>query len=151
MNMLALWWLGEPLEAVIGPIRFVLLYLVSGLAGSAGALLDQPTGVTVGASGAIFGIMGAMLILQWQRTGTLLGPVFVLIAVNLAFTFSVSNIAVGGHLGGLAGGALGFVALSRYGRGHAAYGRLGVSGVTGLLAIGVLSVAVAYWKVRGYA
>ncbi len=53
LNMLALWWIGRPLESYLGSVRFLLLYLVSGLAGSAGALLVTPTGVTVGASGAI--------------------------------------------------------------------------------------------------
>ena len=50
MNMLALWWIGRPLEDALGPLRYLLLYLVSGLAGSAGALIASPTAVTVGAS-----------------------------------------------------------------------------------------------------
>ena len=67
MNMLALWWIGRPLEDYLGPIRYLLLYLVSGLAGSAGALIVNPTAVTVGASGAIFGILGAAIVLERQR------------------------------------------------------------------------------------
>src|SRR6185295_15452859 len=63
LNMLALWWIGRPLEDYLGPVRYLLLYLVSGLAGSAGALLVTPTGVTVGASGAIYGILGAAIVL----------------------------------------------------------------------------------------
>jgi membrane associated rhomboid family serine protease len=107
--------------------------------------------VTVGASGAIFGILGAMLVLEWQRTHVVGGSVFPIIAINLVLTFSISNISIGGHIGGLAGGALGILALSRFGRGHAVYGRLGLAGIAGLLAIGAVSVAIAYWKVRGYA
>ena len=61
------------------------------------------------------------------------------------------HISYGGHLGGLAGGALGALALSRFGRQHAAYSRLGIAGSASLVAIGILSIAVAYWKVRGYA
>jgi membrane associated rhomboid family serine protease len=151
LNMLALWWFGSVLEEFLGRGRFLLVYLVSGLAGSAGALIDQPTAVTVGASGAIFGILGAMLILEYQRTGTLLGNAFILIAVNLAFTFSVPNIAVGGHLGGLAGGLVSILVLSRFGRGHAVYGRVGLTGVAGVVLVGAISVALAYWRVRGYA
>ena len=145
INMFALWLLGTPLELALGRGRYLLLYLVSGLAGSAGALVATPNAVTVGASGAIFGILGAMLILEYQATGTFLGQAGVLIAVNLAFTFTVSNISIGGHIGGLIGGILGVLALSRFGRGHAAYGRVGVVGVASLVAIGALSVAIAYW------
>jgi len=54
-NMLALWWFGAPVEQYLGRGRFLLLYLVSGLAGSAGALIQSPTTPVVGASGAIFG------------------------------------------------------------------------------------------------
>ena len=67
--MLALWWVGGPLEAAIGPWRYLTIYAVSGLAGSAGALLAEPQAVTVGASGAIFGLLGAMVVIQWQTTG----------------------------------------------------------------------------------
>jgi membrane associated rhomboid family serine protease len=151
LNMLALWWFGGPLEHVLGRGRFLLLYLVSGLAGSAGALLDKPLIPTVGASGAIFGILGAMFVLERQRAVTFGGSVLPIIAINLVFTFTISNISIGGHLGGLAGGALGVLALSRFGRGHAVYGRLGLAGIAGLLGIGVISVAIAYWKVKGYA
>jgi membrane associated rhomboid family serine protease len=151
MNMLALWWFGAPLEQALGRGRFLLLYLVSGLAGSAGALIDKPLSPTVGASGAIFGILGAMLVLEWQRSHVIGGSVLPIIAINLVFTFTISSISIGGHIGGLVGGALGVLALSRFGRGHAVYGRVGLAGIVGLLAVGVVSVAIAYWKVRGYA
>ena len=150
-NMLALWWFGGAVETFLGRGRFLLLYLVSGLAGSAGALIDRPDAPTLGASGAIFGILGAMLIIEWQQTGSLAGNALTLIVVNMAFTFTISNIAKGGHIGGLIGGILATLALARFGRGHAAYGRPGLLGVAGVVAIGVLSVAIAYWKVRGLA
>jgi membrane associated rhomboid family serine protease len=149
-NMLALWWIGAPVEQYLGRARFLGLYFVSGLAGSAGALLQAPLSPTVGASGAIFGILGAALVLERQGT-PIFGGALVLIVLNLAFTFSVGNISVGGHLGGLAGGILGTLALSRFGRGHAVYGRVGLLGVAGVVAIGVASVLVSYLKVRGYA
>jgi membrane associated rhomboid family serine protease len=151
LNMLALGWLGAPVERYIGSVRYVALYAVSGLAGSAGALLANPTSVTVGASGAVFGIMGALLIIEYQQTGSVTGQAFTLILVNLAFSFAVPGISIGGHVGGLIGGILAMLALSRFGRGHAAYGRVGLAGYAGLVGVAVASVAVAYFKVRGYA
>ena len=146
MNMLALWWLGAGLEARLGRGRYLLLYLVSGLAGSAGALLLTPTTPTVGASGAIFGIMGAALVLERQGSPIFAGSVVGLLVINLAITFAFrGSISVGGHLGGLVGGALCILALSRFGRGHAAYSRLGAAGIASILAIGAASVAVALW------
>jgi membrane associated rhomboid family serine protease len=151
MNMLALWWFGAAIEQALGGARYLLLYLVSGLAGSAGALVFSPDSATVGASGAIFGILGAALVLERQRTYVLGGGAFGIIALNLVITFALPGISIGGHLGGLAGGSLGVLALSRFGRGHAVYGRPGMLGIAGLLAIGVLSVVVAYWRVQTYA
>ena len=151
MNMFVLWIVGAPVEQAIGRGRFLVLYFVSGLAGSAGALIFSPNAITVGASGAIFGILGAALVLESQRSYVLGGQALGLIAINLVLTFAIPNISVGGHLGGLAGGALGMLALSRFGRTHAIYGRPGLVGVLGLVAVGVASLAVAYWRVQGLA
>jgi hypothetical protein len=74
-----------------------------------------------------------------------------LIAINLIFSFAIPNISYGGHIGGLLGGIAAALALSRFGRGHLAYGRPGVVGVVGLLVVGAASVLISYWKVRGYA
>ncbi len=147
LNMLALYWFGTVVEGAIGHMRFLVLYLVSGLAGSAGALLVTPNTPTVGASGAIFGILGALLILEWLQTGSFAGPAMTLIVVNLAFTFfASSSISVGGHLGGLAAGIIGMLALARLRTYRPQY-----LGVAAVVLIGVLSVAIAYWKVRGLA
>jgi membrane associated rhomboid family serine protease len=105
LNMLLLWVLGRLLEPAIGSPRFLLLYATSLLAGSFGVVvLDQ--GLTVGASGAVFGLMGAAVVAQrlagidpW-RSG--IGPT---IALNLVFTFAIPGISIGGHIGGLLGGA----------------------------------------------
>jgi membrane associated rhomboid family serine protease len=152
LNMVALYWFGTLLEQRIGSGRYLLIYLVSGLAGSAGALVVSPTNPTVGASGAIFGILGAGLVLERQRDYVFGGSALGVIVANLVLTFAFSgNISVGGHIGGLIGGAASMLALSRFGRGHAVYGRAGLLGIAGIVAVGVISVAVAYWKVKGYA
>jgi membrane associated rhomboid family serine protease len=151
LNMLGLWWFGSLLEQRIGSGRFLLLYLVSGLAGSAGALVASAGSPTVGASGAIFGILGAGLVLEQQRDYVFGGSALGVIVANLVLTFFWPGISIGGHIGGLIGGAASMLALSRFGRGHAAYGRVGLLGIAGIVAVGVLSVVVAYWKARGYA
>ena len=151
VNMLSLWWVGTALEQRIGSGRFLALYIASGLAGSAGALIEKPLAPTVGASGAIFGILGAGLILE--RRGDLVfgGSAFGLLVLNLIITFSFrGSISLGGHVGGLIGGILCMLAMTRFGRISAAYGRPGVLGVAGAIAVGIVSVVVAYWKVRGY-
>jgi membrane associated rhomboid family serine protease len=151
LNMLSLFFIGPLVEQYLGGARFLGLYLVAGLAGSAGALLQAPLTYTVGASGAIFGILGAWLILEWQLTGRLAGQAMTWIVINLVFSFSVSGISWGGHVGGLIGGILATLSFARWGRGHAAYGRIGLVGALGLVVIAAGSVAVAYFKVRGYA
>ena len=152
LNMFILWLVGSPLEEMLGRGRYLLLYFVSLLAGSAGALLQAPLVTTVGASGAIFGLFGALLVLEYFATGQIVGgQAFGLIVINLIFSFAFSNISWGGHIGGLVGGILGTLVLARFGRGHAAYGRLGLLGIVGMVLVGAASVVVAYWKVRGYA
>ncbi len=151
-NMFALYVIGIPVEQYLGRVRYLGLYFVSGLAGSAGALLQAPTTPVVGASGAIFGILGAMLIIEWQVTGRLAGNAATWIVINLVISFAIPNISWGGHVGGLIGGIL--VTLAYAGcreRGRAAYGHLGLGGVLGLVLVAAGSVAVAYWRVRGYA
>jgi rhomboid protease GluP len=74
-----------------------------------------------------------------------------LIVINLILSFALANISIGGHIGGLIGGALCTLVLSKFGRGHAAYSRVGLWGIAGVCGVGLLSLAVAYWRVRGYA
>lgn len=151
-NMLMLWWFGQALEALLGPVRFLGVYLVSALAGSAGALLlVAPEARTVGASGAVFGILGAGLVLERRNVMVFGGSAFAVVAFNLVFTLLIAGISIGGHLGGLVGGILAILALSGFGRRHAVYGRLDAVSVAALIAIAAASVAVAYLRVRGYA
>lgn len=154
VNMVSLWWIGSLLERRIGAARFLGLYLVSGIAGSAGALVVSPNAATVGASGAIFGILGAGLVLERQRDYVFGGGALGLIVLNLAITFGFGlrgPISIGGHVGGLIGGILVMLGLSRFGRTHAAYGRPGVLGIATMLGVAVVSVLIAYLKVRSYA
>src|SRR5262249_57826104 len=93
LNMLALVWLGGPVERYLGHLQYLALYLVSGLAGSAGALLAAPTSPTVGASGAIFGLLGAMLVIQWQATGSLAGPAPPPVLLNPLLPFAAPPVS----------------------------------------------------------
>ncbi len=113
-NMYILYWLGTMLEPSLGHVRFIALYFASLLAGSFGALLLSPNAVTVGASGAVFGLMGAAFVMQRARgidpMQSGIGPV---ILFNLALSFLIPNISIGGHLGGLVGGAAAAFAMER--------------------------------------
>jgi membrane associated rhomboid family serine protease len=106
-NAFALYVLGSMLEPVVGKIRFAIIYFVSLLAGSFGALLIEPGALTVGASGAIFGLMGAAVVVLRNRGIAIMESGLGLwLGINLAFTFAIPGISIGGHLGGLIGGAL---------------------------------------------
>ncbi|GGK64512.1 rhomboid family intramembrane serine protease [Streptomyces flaveus] len=105
-NMLSLWWIGGPLEAALGRARYIALYAISGLAGSALTyLLAEPNQPSLGASGAIFGLFGATAILM-RRLNYDMRPVIALLVINLIFTFGWSNIAWEAHIGGLVGGVM---------------------------------------------
>lgn len=143
-NMLALWWFGTAVEEALGPWRYIVIYFVSGIVGSVGALLfSSPLAVTVGASGAIFGVMGALLMLQYRATGTLAGPVLTVIVLNLAFTFAIPGISKGGHLGGLVGGILTTLAFD-----VARRRRTPALGLVLAVAIAAGSIVVAYLRVN---
>lgn len=107
LNMYTLWIFGSLLERMLGRWRFLVVYLLSGLAGSLGVLfLADPTIAVVGASGAIFGVMGAFLVIH-QRLGANMTQLVVLIGLNLVIGFFPGfSIAWQAHLGGLIGGAL---------------------------------------------
>jgi membrane associated rhomboid family serine protease len=106
-NMYVLYVLGVMLEPVLGRLRFGLIYAVSLLAGSLGALLVSPHSVTVGASGAVFGIMGAAAVEMRARQIPLMqSGVGGLILINLVISFTLPGISWGGHVGGLIAGAL---------------------------------------------
>lgn len=109
-NMYVLYILGMQLEPVLGRVKFATIYGVALLTGSLGALLVSPHAVTVGASGAVFGIMGAFVVELRSRNLPImaggLGGIGGLILINLVISFSLPGISWGGHVGGLIGGAL---------------------------------------------
>lgn len=124
-NMLSLWWIGAPLEAALGRVRYVALYLLSGLAGSALTyLVASPSQPSLGASGAVFGLLGATAVLM-RRLNYDMRPVIVLLVINLVFTFSFSGIAWQAHIGGLIAGvavAIGMIHAPRERRALVQYG-----------------------------
>jgi membrane associated rhomboid family serine protease len=105
-NMYLLYLLGNLLEPVLGHRKFALVYAVSLLAGSFGALLVSPHELTVGASGAVFGLMGATAVELRSRRASVMQGIGFLILINLVLSFTIPGISWGGHVGGLIGGTL---------------------------------------------
>jgi membrane associated rhomboid family serine protease len=107
LNMYFVWIIGSMLEPAIGSARFVGLYFVALLGGSFGALLLTPHTATVGASGAAFGLLAALMVearsrgIDLWRSGLMLTALF-----NFVFTFTAAGISIGGHVGGFAAGLL---------------------------------------------
>jgi membrane associated rhomboid family serine protease len=106
-NMWVLYYLGMMLEPALGRVKFGVIYAVSLLTGSLGALLASPHVLTVGASGAIFGVMGAAAMeMRARQIPIMQSGVGMLIVLNLIISFTIPGISWGGHVGGLIGGAL---------------------------------------------
>jgi membrane associated rhomboid family serine protease len=106
-NMVFLYFVGPPLEQAVGKVNFLAIYLASLLAGSFGAMLFTPLSPTVGASGALFGLLGALVVVAHYRGISIwqsgLGPTLL---INVLFSLTVSDISIGGHAGGFVGGVL---------------------------------------------
>jgi membrane associated rhomboid family serine protease len=149
LNAYSIYIFGRVIEPMLGPIRFLVLYLVSIFGGSAMVLwLGEPVVPVVGASGAFFGLMGAYLIMLraiGDNSGLLVG----LIAVNLAFGFLVPGISWQGHLGGLLAGmaVTAVYARTRYKSGLSQ--KIQVLGVIGLIAVATVA-GVAFKLPFGY-
>lgn len=142
-NMLALWILGPQLEAVIGRARFLVLYLGSALAGSVAVLwLSAEQGSTLGASGAIFGLMAGLLVVALKVGGNV-SQLLVWIGINVAITVAgASFISWQGHLGGFVGGLLIATVLV-----YAPRGRRTAVQIVGLAAIGMVLVVAVVTRV----
>ncbi len=147
-NMYALYIMGGAMERTVGWPRFLTIYAVSLIGGSAGALLStSPFVATVGASGAIFGLFGAFVFLQMSRgQNPWQGGIATIILINLAITFLIPGISKGGHIGGLiAGTVCGYILLGRTreeGRQRAAQSRVLIPVC---LALGLGLFALAVW------
>jgi membrane associated rhomboid family serine protease len=138
-NLYILWILGRMLEPALGHVRFAAIYFTALLAGSFGALIVSPDSLTIGASGAVFGLMGAAVI-EYRRRGIgfMESGIGILILLNLGLSFIVPGIAIGGHIGGLIGGALAALAINFGQR----YRSLALS-LVGCVAISAVAVAGA--------
>jgi membrane associated rhomboid family serine protease len=136
-NMWVLYYLGTMLEPALGRVRFASIYFVSLLTGSLGALIVSHHDITVGASGAVFGLMGAAAVEMRARQIPLMqSGVGTLIVINLIISFTIPGVSWGGHVGGLIGGALAAAALraaDRY--------RAPALGLVGCAVIAVAAVA----------
>ena len=105
-NMLSLYWLGIPLERILGRGRMLTIYLISLLGASVSVLLfSSPVSLTIGASGAVYGLMGALLA-TFRRLRLDLRPLVVILALNVFITFSYPGLSWQGHLGGFVAGAI---------------------------------------------
>lgn len=149
LNMYALYVIGPSLERAFGWWRYTAVYFLAGLGGSVLCLLLQnPLGASAGASGAIFGLFAALLVLS-KRTGTPTTQVWIVVAINFIFTFSVPNISIWGHVGGFIFGGLASLTLLAW-RLRGAYRlpdvRVQLAGLVAILVVlGVASVARAQY------
>jgi membrane associated rhomboid family serine protease len=147
-NMYLLFILGRLLEPSIGTVRFVTLYFASLLAGSFCALWFEPNTLSAGASGAIFGVIGATFVIaRGRRLDAIAGQIGILIVINLVFTFADSGISLGAHVGGLVAGVLcGLLIVAgeqgRYGRSLSRSNRQAIE-VAAMAGLGVLSFVLA--------
>ncbi|MDR6905818.1 membrane associated rhomboid family serine protease [Agromyces sp. 3263] len=150
LNMYTLWIFGRLLEPMLGRVRFLALYLISGLAGSVGVVVfAAPTTQVLGASGAIFGLMGAFVVIQ-RRLGGNMTQLYILLAINLAIGFIPgANISWQAHLGGLIGGALvGLILLETRSRSRRG---LQIGLLIGLtVVLFVIGTVVARWKIGAF-
>jgi membrane associated rhomboid family serine protease len=138
-NMYVLYWLGTMMEPALGHVRFLALYFASLLAGSLGALLlSDVTAFTTGASGAIFGLLAAAFIMQRERgINPMQSGLGAIILLNLGITFVLPGISIGGHLGGLIGGAIAALAIERV-----RTPKFAPLAACGVIAVGCAAVAV---------
>jgi len=105
LNMVSLYLFGPIVERLLGRVRYLALYLISGFGGSVAVLLIAPGTPVVGASGAIFGLLGAFFVIA-RRLGGNSSQILIVIVINLGIGFLPgTNIAWQAHLGGLITGA----------------------------------------------
>ena len=138
-NMYSLFIFGPMLESMLGRARFVALFFLAGFGGSVAVLLISPQSAVAGASGAIFGLLGAYFMIQRHLGGSNV-QLLVVIGLNLVIGFVVPNIAWQAHLGGLIVGALvGFIFVKTRSRSKRTAQLIGLGGT----AVGLVALTVA--------
>ena len=144
-NMYVLWILGQILEAGFGRARFLSLFVVSMLGGAFGVLLLSPNSPTVGASGAVFGLMGATVLVQRAIGGSIWRtPLAPLLMLNIVFTLLVPRVSIGGHFGGLlAGAVMGWLMLALERRNAPAWATVSLGGMLSALLVAGSVIAAA--------
>lgn len=162
MNMFSLYWTGQSLEPVMGRARYLALYLLSALGGTTFVLawvLAQPSSfatVTVGASGAVFGLFGAILVLQ-KAMGVNSQEMYALLGVNLVYGFLVPGISWQAHVGGLLVGMLAAWVMLKLDRpvpgmtarkqnARTAVALLGIAVMLGLIQMGIYMVLLQWFS-----
>jgi membrane associated rhomboid family serine protease len=145
LNMYVLLWVGRLLEPAIGRTRFLAIYFTGLLAGSLGVLIVSPVNPTAGASGAIFGLLGAAFV-EAHRRGieAVRNQLVMLIVVNLVLTLSISGVSIGAHVGGLIGGGLATLAFQQGDR-----MRSPALGFAACLGLAVIAVAASILVANG--
>lgn len=144
-NMYLLWYLGSMMEPAIGKLKFGALYFTSLVGGSLGVMLLSPFSPTVGASGAVFGLIGAAVIAERsQGIGLMQSGLGMLLVINLVITFVIPNVSIGGHLGGLALGAAGGYLLLVWAPSQASK-QAGKMALAAVIAMGVVGAILAIW------
>lgn len=141
-NMLSLWWIGGPLERLLGRSRYIAIYLISALAGSAAVLLITPDSLTLGASGAIFGLFGATAVFM-RRLRYDMRPILILLVLNVVFSFTWPNVSWQAHMGGLVAGTAVAIAMAYAPRERRDLVQWGTAAGVLVLAIVLSVVAVA--------
>jgi membrane associated rhomboid family serine protease len=116
LNMLSLWFVGRSVEPAIGKLYFAAIYFTALLAGSFGALLFTPAEPTLGASGAIFGVFAALIMVAHSRRIPLWqSGLLPILLFNLVYTLTVSGVSIGGHVGGIVSGLITGWLVTEYG------------------------------------
>ncbi|HEX2051623.1 MAG TPA: rhomboid family intramembrane serine protease [Actinomycetota bacterium] len=144
-NSLALWIFGPTLEEVFGTTRFVAIYVVSGLFASATSYAFGGGAASVGASGAIFGVIGALVVYVYRRRASAtmsayLGNLLWVVAINLLLGFTLPRIDNYAHIGGLVGGALLCLGMDRYGKNVPAAVQAGTLAAVAAAAVALVAV-----------
>jgi membrane associated rhomboid family serine protease len=139
LNMLSLYFVGRPVEAAQGRSRYLAVFFVGGLAGSAAAYLASPRQLSLGASGAIFAVFGTLIVVA-RKVGADLRGMIGILAINLFFSFADKGISWQAHIGGLVAGLLMGIAFVAAPRRHRTL--VQVAGIVVVLAI-VIVIVVA--------